>query len=73
MEPLTAAPGRGRSIGAELEQQRLLDRERRIRRALRSLHAIADSHEETPPRPLLATIADLQRQLDDVDRRVAEL
>ncbi|MDO8187970.1 hypothetical protein Q5424_11480 [Conexibacter sp. JD483] len=59
------------TIAQELERQRLLDRERRIRRVLRSLQAIAAGRRDRLPRALALSIADLERQLREVTERLS--
>jgi hypothetical protein len=73
--PLSIAPARrrsrgGRSLGSELERDRLEKRARRVRQVIDALRERADAREGGAPRPLTAAIEDFGRELADLERRL---
>jgi hypothetical protein len=65
-----------RSLGAELERDRLERRARRMRVAIASLHLLADESGREPgaaPRHLHQTLVDFEAQIDAMNGRLREL
>ena len=60
----------GRSLGSELERDRLEKRARRVRQVIDALRERADAREGGAPRPLTAAIEDFGRELADLERRL---
>jgi hypothetical protein len=60
-----------RSLAEELEQRRREHRAGRVQRALASLRALSDAHGPDAPRPLRLCIADLERELSELERPAA--
>jgi hypothetical protein len=60
----------GRSLGTELERDRLQQRAARVRRVIDALRERAAAREGGAPRPLRAAIEDFGRELSDLERRL---
>jgi predicted nucleic acid-binding Zn-ribbon protein len=65
--------GHARSLGTELEQQRLAHRAARIRRALSAMRSLADARRDNVPAPLRLGMTDFDRELTRVEQRLREL
>lgn len=65
--------GPGHSLGIELEQQRLVHRAARIRRALSAMRRLADNRNDGVPAPLRHGMSDFGRELTRVEQRLKEL
>ena len=68
--PTRRRPRGGRSLGSELERDRLEKRARRVRQVIDALRERADAREGGAPRPLTAAIEDFGRELADLERRL---
>jgi uncharacterized membrane protein YccC len=59
-----------RSLGSQLERDRLEKRARRVRQVIDALRERASAREGGAPRPLRAAIEDFGRELADLERQL---
>jgi hypothetical protein len=63
----------GRSLGSQLERDRLERRAARVREVIGALRDRVDTRQEHAPRPLRAAIEDFGRELAHLERRLREV
>lgn len=68
--PTHRRPRGGRSLGSQLERDRLEKRARRVRQVIVALRERANAREGGAPRPLVAAIEDFGRELADLERQL---
>ena len=70
-QPVVRASG-VRSLGHQLERDRIEQRARRVRQVIHALRERADARDTggEPPRPLRAAIEDFGRELAELERRL---
>ena len=72
--PSTSTPSRrtrsARSLGSQLERDRLEQRAARVKQVLTALRERADTRHGATPRPLRAAIEDFGRELADLERQL---
>jgi hypothetical protein len=62
-----------RSLGSQLERDRLEQRAARVRRVIGALRERVDARQGHPPRPLKAALDDFGRELATLERRLREV
>lgn len=62
-----------RSLGSQLERDRLEQRAARVRKVIGALRERVEAREGGPPRPLKAALDDFGRELAHLERRLREV
>lgn len=70
----TRAAGRSRTLGSQLERDRLEQRAARVRQVIHALRERAEARDTAggAPRPLRAAIEDFGRELSELERRLRQ-